>query len=152
MTSSVCSGDGDGEGFDCVCWAAASTANNGKHMSTLSRRAIIGGSAYILLLQHFKFLLDHFKLEVEFLPAKDHRQIELPKLSRETKRRPALIQIHHKLQTERTPQVRQADARCKRSQLGRSVERKRSLRRHETRKRVAVEMIAVRRIRGPIRV
>ena len=105
----------------------------------------MGGSAYILLLHHFK-------LKVEFLAAKDHREIELPKLARETKPRPALIEIDDKLQTDRAPEIRKADASDDRPEFGCCVKRKRSLRRHETGERITVEVIAVCRIGGPVRV
>jgi hypothetical protein len=38
-------------------------------------------------------LLHDFKFEVEFLAAKNRRQIELPEFSREPKRGPALIEV-----------------------------------------------------------
>ena len=93
-----------------------------------------------------------FEFKVKFFASKNTTQIELPKLPRETKRRPALIEIHHELEPERAPQIRQAHACREWSQLGRSVKGKRSFRWHETGERVAVEMIAMRRIGGPIRV
>ena len=95
-------------------------------------------------------LLDDFKLEVELFPAHDRREIELPKLSRKPKCWPALIQIHDKLHAQRAPKIRQADACFERPELGRGVERKWGFRRHEASEGVAVEMIAVRRIGGPI--
>src|SRR5690348_12465197 len=42
-------------------------------------------------------LLHHFELKIQFLATADHRQIELPKLAREPKRRPALIEVHNEL-------------------------------------------------------
>ena len=41
--------------------------------------------------------LDDFEFEGKFLTAKDRGQVKLPKLSREAKRRPALIKVDQKL-------------------------------------------------------
>ena len=43
-------------------------------------------------------LFNYLELKVEFFASKDRREIELPKLSREAKRWPSLIEIHDKLE------------------------------------------------------
>ena len=49
----------------------------------------------------------NLEFKIEFLAAKDRREIELPKFSREAKRRPALIEIHQQLEAERAPEIGQ---------------------------------------------
>src|SRR5215218_7084363 len=44
-------------------------------------------------------LFDNFELKVELFPAKDCREVELPKFSGEAHRRPALIEIDYKLES-----------------------------------------------------
>ena len=91
-------------------------------------RFLEADSNFLDLLECFRSLLLHdFELKVEFLATHDHRKVELPKLSHETKRGPVLVEIHDKLDTEGTPKIREADVRVDWSQFGRSVERKRRL-------------------------
>ena len=56
-------------------------------------------------LQDRSVLLNYLELEIEFLASKDSRKIELPKLSREAKRRPSLVKIHDQLKAQRAPQI-----------------------------------------------
>ena len=69
--------------------------------------------------------LHDFKLKVEFLTSADRRQIELPKLSREPKRRPALIHVHDKLDPQRAPEIRETHVRRQRLEFRRSIKRER---------------------------
>lgn len=62
-------------------------------------------------------LLHHFKFEMEFLAAKDHRQVELPKLAREAKRWPSLIEIHNELKAQCAPQICKTDVSRDRLEL-----------------------------------
>ena len=55
------------------------------------------GIGEVLLLFH------DLELEVEFLAAEDGREVELPEFSREAQRRPALIQVNYKFQSQRAP-------------------------------------------------
>lgn len=55
-------------------------------------------------------LFHYFQLEVQLLAAKDRRQIKLPKLAREAKGRPMLIEIDQKFYSQRAPQICEADA------------------------------------------
>ena len=91
-----------------------------------------------------------FQFEIQFLTTKDARQIELPKLSREAKRWPTLIEVHEELESQRAPQICETDVSLNGLQLRRSVKRKRRARRDEARERVTVEVIAMRWICGPI--
>ena len=97
-------------------------------------------------------LFHDFKLEIELFPPTDHREIELPKLPRKTERRPALIEVHDKLNAECPPEICQTDVRGDRAKFFRGVERKWSLRRNKASERITVEVIAMRRIGGPIRI
>jgi hypothetical protein len=71
--------------------------------SGVTRRILhVSGLMYKLLEHRCVFSgdrLHHFQLEVEFLAAKDCRQVELPKLPREAKRWPALIEVHDELES-----------------------------------------------------
>src|SRR5215213_1935514 len=98
------------------------------------------------------FLFHDFEFEVEFFAAKDRRQVELPKLSRETKRRPALVEINNELDAQRSPEIRQTHVRPYRFEFSGGVKRKRCARRNETSERVAVEVIAMSWICRPIRI
>lgn len=89
---------------------------------------------------------------MKFLAATDHAQIKLPKLACETQRRPALIQVSDEFKAERTPEVSERYVSANRSELNRGVEREGSAVRHEAGERVAVEVVAMGRIRGPIRI
>ena len=93
-----------------------------------------------------------FKLKPQFLAATDHRQVELPKLAREAKGRPMLIQVDNEFEAERPPQIRQSDVGVDGLEFNLCVERKRSSLGHKASERVTVEMISMRRIRGPIRI
>jgi len=95
-------------------------------------------------------LLNNLELEVEFLAAEDRREIELPEFSGETKRRPALVEIHKELQTYSPPQVSQADVRRYRLQLCRCVERERSASWNEAGERIAVEMVPMSGVGRPV--
>ena len=70
-------------------------------------------------------LLHNFEFEVEFLTTQNTREVELPKLSREPPRRPALIEIDNKLDAQRTPEIGEAHVRRQRFQLRARVKRKR---------------------------
>lgn len=97
-------------------------------------------------------VLRDFKLELQFLAAKNGAEIELPELTRESKPRPVLIEIHNELQTECTPQVCQRNVRPDRFQLHFGVERKELASIDEAIEGIAVEVIAVRRIGRPVRI
>lgn len=52
-----------------------------------------------------RLFLNDFKLKAKLLAAKDVRQVELPKLTRETEGRPMLVQSRNELQTKKAPQL-----------------------------------------------
>jgi hypothetical protein len=94
--------------------------------------------------------LDDLELEVQFLAAKDVTQVKLPELACESKRRPTLIQIRDELKPDGAPQIRQTHVDANRFQLDICVEGKEAAILHEAIKRVAVEVIAMSRVRGPV--
>src|SRR4051812_45655986 len=100
----------------------------------------------------YEGLFHDFKFEIEFFPAADRRQIELPKLSREAKGRPALVEINNELQAQRAPDICQTHVRPYRSEFSGGVKRKRCARRNETGERIAVEVIAMSWISCPVRI
>ena len=97
-------------------------------------------------------LLHDLEFEVEFLAPKDGRKVELPEFSREAQRRPTLIKIDDELQPHSSPEIRQTYMSDERFELGGGVERKRRSTRNEASERVTIEVIAVSRIGGPIRI
>ena len=97
-------------------------------------------------------MLHDFKLKVKFFAATDVREIELPKLSREAKGWPALVKISYPFDPERAPEICQADVRGQRFQLRGRVKRKGRACRNKAREGIAVEVVAVRWIGGPVRV
>ena len=90
------------------------------------------------------------KLKMQFLATENIRQIKLPELARETKGRPALIEISQPLETERAPEIRETNIGAQRSQFDGRVEGKRSALRGKAVERVAVEMVAVGWVCWPI--
>ena len=99
-----------------------------------------------------RLLLHNLKLEIEFLATKDGRQIELPKLSREAKRLPSLIQVDYELEAKSAPEIRKTDVRSNRRKFCGCIERKWCTGRYKASERVTVEMISMRWIRCPIRI
>ena len=95
-------------------------------------------------------LLQHFKFKVQLLSAHHGVQIEIPELASEAKRRPTLIQIDDKLQTQSAPEIRQRNVSPNRFQLHISIEREELTLFDKTVERITVEMIAVGRVRRPI--
>ena len=100
----------------------------------------------------YECLFDDFKFEVEFFPAADRRQVELPKLSREAEGRPPFVEINNELQAQCTPEICQAHVRAYGFEFSGGVKRKWRARRNETSKRVAVEVIAMSWIGRPVRI
>ena len=62
-------------------------------------------------------LFDYFHFKVEFFATKDGGEIELPKLSREAQRRPALIEIDEELDAQGAPEICETDVSCQRLEL-----------------------------------
>src|SRR6266480_6327104 len=93
--------------------------------------------------------LHYFKFKVELLTATNGREVKLPELSCEAKRRPALIEVRNEFKAERAPKIREADIGMNRLELNFGVKRKRRAFRHEAGERVAIEMIPMRRVSGP---
>ena len=75
--------------------------------------------------------LQDLKLKMEFLAATDVRQVKLPKLSRETKRGPALVKIGQPFEPECAPEICKTDVNAHRPQFHRRIKRKWSLVWHE---------------------
>src|SRR5438094_306352 len=96
--------------------------------------------------------LDNFKLELQFFAAADRAEVELPKLSRESKLRPALIEINDQLQTNRAPNVRERNVSANWLEPDVGVERKQLPILDKAVERIAVEVIAVGGIGWPIRI
>ena len=108
----------------------------------------IFGSDQLRMLGVFYYL----KLKSEFLAATYAAQIELPKLSREAKRRPALIDVHKELETDNPPEVCQTHVNTERSQLRQRIKWKGSAVRHEAGKGITIEVVPMSGIGGPIRI
>lgn len=95
-------------------------------------------------------LFHNFKFKTKFLAAKDVRKIELPKLSRKAECRPMLVQVGNEFQPQKAPEVGQTYISANRPKFDLRVERKGCAIGHETGKRIAVEMIPMSRVGGPI--
>ena len=97
-------------------------------------------------------LLDHFKFKMQFLTTANTAEIELPKLSRETKRGPMLVQVRYQFEPAGAPQISQADVGAEWFEFDRGVEGKWRAIWHEAGEGITVEMVAMRWIGGPIRI
>ena len=95
-------------------------------------------------------LFDDGELEGQLLAATDHAEIELPELSRESQLRPALVDVDQQLQTEGAPDIRQRDISANGFQPNVRVEGKELAVFDKAVERVAVEMIAMCRVSGPV--
>ena len=115
---------------------------NGKVFEELS-----GPSLVLLMLWVW---LNYLKLKTQFLAAKDVGQIELPKFSREAQCRPMLIKISNKFQSEKAPKLSETYISTHWPKFDQGIERERRLLGHETGKGVAVEMILMSGICGPV--
>ena len=93
-----------------------------------------------------------FEFERELFAATDRAEIELPKFPREAKLWPALIQIDEELQANHAPDIRERNVGAYRLESYLGVERKELPVFDEAIEGIAVEVVAVRRIGGPIRV
>src|SRR5215471_11333067 len=93
---------------------------------------------------------DYFKFELEFFAAHDVAEIELPELAGETEAGTSLIQIHNELNTQRAPEICQRNVGAHRFQPNFGIKSKDLSFLYKAIKRVAVEMIAMSRVRRPI--
>src|SRR5437763_10514552 len=96
--------------------------------------------------------LNNRECERQFLAATARAEIELPKLSRESKLRPTLIEIDEHLQTNHPPDIRERNVGANRLESYVGVERKELPVFDKAIEGITVEVVAVRRIGGPIRV
>jgi len=94
--------------------------------------------------------LDHFELETKFLATANCRQIKLPKFAGKTKAGPALVEVSEELKPEGAPQIRQAHMTVNRLQHYVGIERKWCAVRHEAVKRVAIKVVTMGRVGGPV--
>jgi len=94
----------------------------------------------------------NFELELKFFAATDRTQVKLPELSGESEARPVLIDIHEQLQANHPPHIRQWNVSAHRFKPHVGVERKELPVFDKAIEWVAVEVIAVRGIGGPVRV
>lgn len=94
--------------------------------------------------------LQNFKLEMKFLATENSRQVKLPKFSGEAQRRRALIEIRDPFEAQNAPEVCEADVGADRTQLNRSIKRKRRAIWHEASEGVTIEMVSVGRVGGPV--
>lgn len=97
-------------------------------------------------------LLNHFKLKTKLLTAKDIREVELPKFSREAQRGPILIEVGDELQSQEAPQIGKTYISGYGPKFDLRIKRKGSAFGHEAGKGVAVEMISMCGVCGPIRI
>ena len=94
----------------------------------------------------------NLKLKLKFFTTGQCAQIEFPKLSGEAQRGPPLIEIDDELKSYGSPKIRERDVSPNRLQLYFCVEWEKLTIVDEAVERVAVEMVAVRRVRRPIRI
>lgn len=87
---------------------------------------------------------------MQLFTAQEVAQIELPKLSRKPQRRPALIEIDDELDTKRAPKIRERHVSTNRFEFHFGVERKKLSIADKAVEGIAVEVIPVSRIAGPI--
>ena len=92
------------------------------------------------------------KFKLKFLAATDCAEIELPKFSRESKLRPTLIEIDEYLQTNHSPDIRERNISANRLESDVGVERKELPVFDKAIEGITVEVVAVCRVGGPIRV
>src|SRR5437870_5056730 len=101
---------------------------------------------------HTSSRFQDFELKTKFFAATDRAEIELPKLSRESELRPALIEVDEQLQTNHAPNIRQRNISANRLEPHVCVKRKELPVFDKAIERITVEVIAVGRIGGPIRI
>ncbi len=89
---------------------------------------------------------------MKFFTAANVAEVKLPKLAREAKRRPVLVEICNEFETEGAPEICESHISAQRLQFHTRVERERRAFRHEAGKRVTIKVVTVRRVRGPIRI
>ena len=104
----------------------------------------------MLALDHSGFL--NLKLKLKLFTTDQCAQIELPKLSGEAERGPPLIEIDDELKSYGSPKIRERDVSPNRLQLYFCVEWEKLTIVDEAVERVAVEVITVGWVAGPIRV
>jgi len=104
----------------------------------------------VRLLTSAKRLFHDDELKTQLFAATDHAEIELPEFSREAKLRPALIEIDEEFQTHQAPDIRERNVRAYRLESYLGVERKQLPVFDEAIEGIAVEVVAVRGIGGPI--
>jgi hypothetical protein len=109
-------------------------------------------SYYFSLDSRRTVVLHNFKFKLQFLAAKDVGQVKLPELTGKAKDRPTLIEINDEFQTDGSPEIRERHVGTNGFQLNIGVKRKKLAIIDEAIEGVAVEMITVRRIGGPVRV
>ena len=97
-------------------------------------------------------ILKNFKFKLQLLTAEDVAEVELPELARESEAGPALIQIDDELQTQGSPQVCQRNVSADRLQSHLSVERENLPFGDEAIEGIAVEVVAVGWVGGPVRI
>ena len=90
------------------------------------------------------------KNELQFFATKNCIQVELPELARETKSGPTLIEIHDEFEADYSPEIRQRHIGVEGLKFHLGVEGKDLPLINKAVERVTVEVIAVRRIGGPI--
>ena len=97
-------------------------------------------------------VLDDFELELQLFTTQHTAEIELPELPREAKGWPALIEIYDHLDAQGAPKICQRDVDTNRPELYLGVEGKELSIVNKAVEGIAVEVIAMSRIAGPIRI
>ena len=103
-----------------------------------------------MLVANYLFIDD--KLEAELFPANHIAEVKLPELAREPETWPMLIEIHDELETQYAPKICERDVYANWSQPHVRVERKELAVFDEAVEGITVEVVAVGRVGGPIRI
>lgn len=106
----------------------------------------------LLLLLLVGGLLHDLKLKTKFLAAKNVGEVELPKLSREAHRGPMLVKVGDEFHSEKAPELGETYVSTHWPKFDHGIEREGCVIGHEAGKGIAVEMILMSRICGPIRI
>jgi hypothetical protein len=94
--------------------------------------------------------LHYLKLKTKFLATKNIGEVELPKLSREAQCRPMPIKVGNEFKSEKAPEVRETYVSTHRPKFCRCVKGEGSVIRHEASEGIAVEMIFMSWVGGPV--